>query len=83
MVDDRIDLSYNLKKAAMLDGAAAYDVTAQLVFLNHLFFKNESAKDAYVIMHPAHLKAKLDERQIWFFYNLSVALGRGNEDFSN
>ncbi len=71
------------EREARLDGAAAYDVAAQLVFLNHLFFKNESIKDAYAIMHPAHLKGKLDERQLWLFYDLSKALGRNNKDFSN
>jgi hypothetical protein len=75
--------SYYKKRASKIDGRTAYNVAAQLVFLNHLFYKNESAKAAYTIMLPAFQEDKLNERHIWFFYDLAKSLGKENEHFKD
>ena len=40
--------TYYLKMAVRIDGVTAYNVAAQLVFLNHLFYKNESFKEPII-----------------------------------
>lgn len=74
---------YYKRRSSKLDAHAVEKVARQLIFVNHLFYKNEPFKDAYAILKPHFNGGDLDDRGEEFFYDLSFALGEDDKDFPN
>lgn len=65
---------YYLDRSKKLDGKTAYDISAQLVFLNSLFYRNEPIKAADKIMQAAWQENLMDKRKEYFYSDVHWSL---------
>lgn len=65
---------YYLDRSKKLDGKTAYDISAQLVFLNNLFYRNEPIKAADKIMQAAWQENLMDKRKEYFYSDVHGSL---------
>lgn len=65
---------YYMDRSKKLDGKTAYDISAQLVFLNNLFYRNEPIKAADKIMQAAWQENLMDKRKEYFYSDVHWSL---------
>lgn len=65
---------YYLNRSKNIDGKTAYDISAQLVFLNNLFYRNEPIKVADKIMQAAWQENLIDKRKEYFYSDVHWSL---------
>lgn len=65
---------YYLDRSKKLNGKTAYDISAQLVFLNNLFYRNEPIKAADKIMQAAWQENLMDKRKEYFYSDVHWSL---------
>ncbi len=74
--------SYYKTHAGQLTPVLASRVAGQLLFMGHLFYRNENVQDAYELMLVIRKHPDFDEASLDMFYQIVRALGKVDEYFT-